>query len=999
MEAEENRIDRQSCIREDIMEWKKENMPVIVVEDSGYPGVRKIADKVAEDIRRVIGVWPEVINGRELAYRHCEKIILATTLGKSPLFDELARWKAVDADGLYGEAKDGRKRCPKREVYLIRNLIPDREFYGVKEILLICGSDKRGTIYGMFSLSEYIGVSPLCYWGDVKPVQKDVVHIGKDIEIISREPSVRYRGFFINDEWPCFGTWVNKQFGGFNAEAYDKVFELLLRMKGNYLWPAMWSASFPLDGPGSANEELADLYGVVMGYSHHEPCLRASEEWRKVNGPDSRYGNDWNFDTNEQGLIKYWEDGLKRSGRYENIITIGMRGEYDSRILGPEASVAENVDLLKRIIVKQKELIRQYADRGGKKAALMFAVYKEVAAFFYGDGQTEGLKDWEELSDVILMLCEDNFGQTCALPTGEMRDHKGGFGMYYHLDYHGEPVSYEWIDSTPLSKVWEQMCQAYEYGIREMWIVNAGDLKFHEIPLTYFMALAYDYDKWGYGNLRSYETYTEQWVRQNFPAASPGLQNKIGRVLTDYIAVNALRRPEALHPGIYHPCHYGETDRMLRVASQVEELSCEVLESLQVSEKAGSRFSEAYYSMIHYPAMAGMNLLKMHLYAGKNHHYARQGRTVANVYGDRTGDCMRRDRELVKEWAGFLDGKWDGMQLAEHIGFTKWNEDDYRYPVVAKVEPAHKPRMSVSRKDEEKTAVKNYGTLMTIAVPDFQYAGCREVALEIANSGCGSLEFHITAEGTCGGKMPEWLAVTPVQGRVEQLQEVVLYCIREKLPAGPQNVRLIISDGDTGVYVDISAEAVETKGLPAHTFLARNGVITIGAEHFGRKKDVERGKYVLIPGYGKYAAGLKVFPSTASFGDKEDRPEVTYRFYLEEAGAYRVELITAPSNSVADHSSVNMMVQDSVVELLPADFNAGESSDARWSRGVLDQERRCSIILPFEKGVQELTLGALEPGVVLERILIHKETMVLPDSYLGPEESCMAGSEALPWPD
>ena len=967
------------------MDWNKGAMPYIVVESSGYEGVRRIADKVAEDILQVLGERPKVIDEKGLAERRCKSVILCATLGKSPLLAELEERGLVDTKKLYKESDDKKELNPKREVYLIQNL--PGEFYGAQEVLLICGSDKRGTIYGMFSLSEYIGISPLYYWGDIKPAHKECIHIGQDIETVTKEPSVKYRGFFINDEWPCFGTWVNQQFGGFNAQAYDKVFELLLRMKGNYLWPAMWAASFPLDGPDGANEELADLYGVVMGYSHHEPCLRASEEWKKVCGPDSRYGSEWNFYTNEQGLINYWEDSLKRSGKYENVITIGMRGEYDSCMLGPDATVTENVNLLKRIITKQKELIKQHVDRDGREISLLLALYKEVEAYFYGDEQTPGLKDWEELSDVICMLCEDNFGQMRTLPTEDIRNRKGGFGMYYHFDYHGAPISYEWVDSTPLSKVWEQMCEAYEYGIRDVWIVNVGDLKFHEVPLTYFMALAYDYDKWGYGNPSSYEEYTRKWVCQSFPRVSPDIQEKIGSVFTGYIDVNALRRPEALHPGIYHPCHYGETERMLARAKQIEEMSCEVLKALKEQEQTPGQLSNAYYSMIHYPAMASMNLLKMHLYAGKNHHYARQGRTAANVYGDLTADCIRRDREFVEEWARFLGGKWHGMQLAQHIGFTKWNEDDYRYPVIAKIEPAHQPRMSVSRKDEERIAVKNYGEPTAIVVPDFQYAGSKEVILEIANSGIGSLYYEISVAGSSDGRLPDWLTVTPMQGGVEQISEVSLHCVCEKLPDSLEKVRLLISDRDTTVAVDVFGQAVTTDGLPENTFLMHDGVIAMGAEHYCGKKNTAKGSFKVISGYGKYDAGIKVFPSTADFDEEEDRPEVTYRFLIEEAGEYQVDVITSPFNSVVNHRSVNMMVQGRKTELLPEDFRGGDYNDERWCAGVLNQERRRSVTLHFDKGVQELRLGAMEAGVVLERVLIHKPGTVLPNSYLGPEES------------
>ena len=967
------------------MDWNKGAMPYIVVESSGYEGVRRIADKVAEDILQVLGERPEVIDEKGLAEGSSKSVILCATLGKSPLLAELEERGLVDAKKLYKESDNKKELNPKREVYLIQNL--PGEFYGAQEVLLICGSDKRGTIYGMFSLSEYIGISPLYYWGDIKPAHKECIHIGQDIETVTKEPSVKYRGFFINDEWPCFGTWVNQQFGGFNAQAYDKVFELLLRMKGNYLWPAMWTASFPLDGPDSANEELADIYGVVMGYSHHEPCLRASEEWKKVCGPDSRYGSEWNFYTNEEGLINYWEDSLKRSGKYENVITIGMRGEYDSCMLGPDATVTENVNLLKRIITKQKELIKQHVDRDGREIPLLLALYKEVEAYFYGDEQTPGLKDWEELSDVICMLCEDNFGQMRTLPTEDIRNRKGGFGMYYHFDYHGAPISYEWVDSTPLSKVWEQMCEAYEYGIRDVWIVNVGDLKFHEVPLTYFMALAYDYDKWGYGNPSSYEEYTRKWVCQSFPRVSPDIQEKIGSVFTGYIDVNALRRPEALHPGIYHPCHYGETERMLARAKQIEEMSCEVLRTLKEQEQTPGQLSNAYYSMIHYPAMASMNLLKMHLYAGKNHHYARQGRTAANVYGDLTADCIRRDREFVEEWARFLGGKWHGMQLAQHIGFTKWNEDDYRYPVIAKIEPAHQPRMSVSRKDEERIAVKNYGEPTAIMVPDFQYAGSKEVILEIANSGIGSLYYEISVAGSSDGRLPDWLTVTPMQGGVEQISEVSLHCVCEKLPDSLEKVRLLISDSDTTVAVDVFGQAVTTDRLPENTFLTHDGVIAMDAEHYCRKKDAAKGSFKVISGYGKYGAGLKVFPSTADFGEEEDRPEVTYRFLIEEEGEYQVDIITSPFNSVVNHRSVNIMVQGRKTELLPEDFRGGDYNDERWCAGVLNQERRRSVTLHFDKGVQELRLGAMEAGVVLERVLIHKPGTVLPNSYLGPEES------------
>lgn len=219
-------------------------------------------------------------------------------------------------------------------------------------------------------------------------------------------------------------------YGGFTAEMYDLIFETLLRLKGNYLWPAMWTSSFSLDGPGEENARLADCYGIVMSNSHHEPCLRHSEEWDLVRGEDSVYGNEWSYLTNREGLIRYWRDGLLRSGKYENIITIGMRGERDSLMLGEDASLEQNISLLKEIITEQRKLIRECV---GENEPEMLALYKEVEAYYYGDETTPGLKDWDGLDGVTLMLCEDNYGNMRTLPTEEMRSHRGALACIITL--------------------------------------------------------------------------------------------------------------------------------------------------------------------------------------------------------------------------------------------------------------------------------------------------------------------------------------------------------------------------------------------------------------------------------------------------------------------------------------------------------------------------------------------------------------------------------------
>jgi hypothetical protein len=839
-------------------DYDAQNAFPFTVEDEAFEGVKRIARKVAADFEKVCGVLPR-ITGKPSG----EAAIIFATLSKSPLTDKLISAGKFDPSLIRG----------KREVYQIKLI--DSPFDGVSKALLICGSDKRGTIYGMFALSEYIGVSPLHFWGDVEPARRDKIAITEKIETVSKEPSVKYRGFFINDEWPCFGTWTFSQYKGFNAEMYDNVFELLLRLKGNYLWPAMWTSSFPLDGPGNLNEELADIYGVVIGASHHEPCLRASEEWDKVRGPKSIYGNDWNYYINKEGLLRYWEDALKRSGKYEKIITIGMRGERDSSMLGENATLKDNIDLLKDIIKNQRELIKKHVNQNLDEVPQVLALYKEVEEYFYGNEQVSGLKDWDELNGVICMLCEDNFGFMRTLPTADIRERKGGFGMYYHFDYHGGPVSYEWVPSTSFERTWEQMCMAYDYGIRDIWIVNVGDLKFNEVSLAYFLELAYDFEKWGTSAPNSIDTYTALWIEKTFPLADTSIREKIARVLHGYIRMNAMRRPEAQNAGIYHPCHYLEADRMLTLAAHIEKENEEVYSALAKNEK------DAYYSMIYFPAKASVNLLRMNLYAGKNHHYAGQGKKIANKYAALVTECIEKDRALAKEFAAFKNGKWNGMELEQHIGFVKWNEDNCRYPLRIQVEPAYKPRMVVSRKDREEIFTRTYGGPMAVAIDDFLYAGNDEVILEIANDGIGSLDYTIEPQ-----REYAWLEISSVKGTIESQEEIMVRCNRQKLTEETQTARLVITGGESVVAVEIKAKNINTKPLPPHTFLENNGVIVMEANQFCDKKDTAAGSFAELKNYGRSGAAMKVFPTTANFAERDEKPSLTYRFLIEETGSY-----------------------------------------------------------------------------------------------------------------
>ncbi len=940
---------------------KDKQVAKILVEADEYEGVRMIADKSANDIEMVTGILPEIISEKP---EQCKNILVYATIGKSKILEQLEEENKLSLENV----KD------KREVFGIKLI--HQPFQGIENMLLIYGSEKRGTIYGIFTLSEIIGVSPLVYWGDVKPVHRDELILGKEIEQISKEPSVKYRGFFINDEWPCFGNWTFDHFDGFTSEMYDKVFELLLRLKGNYLWPAMWTSSFALDGPGEENSKLADLYGVIIGNSHHEPCLRASEEWDIYRGEDSVYGNEWNYVSNKEGLLKYWEDGLKRSGKYESIITVGMRGERDSSMEGTE-TLQDNIDVLKDIIENQKSLIEENVE---KDAPLLLAIYKEVEEYFYGDDQISGLREWDGLDDIILMLCDDNYGNMRTLPDEKMLEHTGGYGMYFHLDYHGSPVSYEWVNSTPLTKIWEQMTQCYEHGVREVWMVNVGDLKHNEFPLSYFMALAYDFDKWGTDEVDSPHQFTKDWIKCQFEDRISKKQSEIlQKTITTGIRLNYLRRPEALNSRVYHPVHYHEADRVLSKTKSV-------IDSLNyLKTSLPDTCQPAFLSIIYYSLSAAMNLIQMQVYAGKNEHYSRQGKKIANLYKDKVSDAIQQDKILGQEFANLFDGKWKGMELAPHIGFTKWNEDGCRYPLLIEVKPFDKPRMVVSRSDKKEIYLKNYGENEKIYVKDFLYPGTKEVYIEVANDGLATYTCRVD-KGDCS-----WLSLSWEEKEIHNQELLVITCNEDELPIEKEKCTLLLSDGDTEVDVIVYGKKNNYNNLPPMTFYEKEGLIAVKANNYSKLISKEIGEFKLLKDFGKTGHGLKAFPLTENY-DLGKGPEAEYLIAVEEEGDYNLEVWSSPSNPLLPKGRLNFgyRVNNEDIKKIPSvpdDYLGGEPSCEEWSMGVLNQIHKTNTEVYLNKGLNKITFYPVDAGFVLEGFIIFQSDLQPLKSYQGPIES------------
>ncbi len=648
-------------------------------------GMKLVAECFAKDFA-LLGMKPGYVVGQK--EQLCGNIIIAGTIGRNRVIDMLIAQSQLDIKKI----ACGKWRAWDSYIleFVSGNVLESVGISGVKNALIVAGSNKRGAMYGLFHISECMGVSPWVYMADATPCKKEQVvldaqslrfHSGQ--QFVSKEPSVKYRGFFINDESPSFTGWAKNAFGGLNEDCYCHIFELLLRLRANYLWPAMWDNVFSEEGKEYplANAVLADAYGICMGTSHHEGCHRAGLEWQQKY---KQYGTDnsWDYGKNQKEIYNFWRDGIERNGNYETTITLGMRGESDSRL---EGGVQENIEILKKILSDQLEIIKEYEKRNPeaktKNAPKIYIPYSENEEYYYGpdDGSVAGLNVWEGMKDVTIMLTDDNYGNLRSLPEKSLQSRAAGYGLYYHLDGHVGTGAYEWVSSTQLEHIWDHLTQAYDANVREIWVINVGDVKPLEMELSYALSLAYDMETWGQQNTA--EGFRREWLQKQLGGeqnCSLEQAQSISEVVADFLKLSTYRKPEYVTSDMYSLEHEGEAEHVLDFCESI----------IKRAEVCGENFLHtpwegAYEQIVYYQAVGTANVTKMQILKGYYDFFLKRDNKAANYYAGKVKKCIELDKELTRHYNNIMsDGKWKAMMSSPHVGFVSWNSEGWSYPEV-----------------------------------------------------------------------------------------------------------------------------------------------------------------------------------------------------------------------------------------------------------------------------------------------------------------------------
>lgn len=877
--------------------------------------------------------------------------IIAGTVGKSQVIEEMVEQGLVDIS----QIKD------QWESYLIKNVK-----WNGQSVLLVAGSDSRATAYGLIEISRMIGVSPWVWWADVPPAKQDLFEIPEGL-LIQNAPKVKFRGIFLNDEDWGLQPWAAKTFepetGDIGPKTYEKIFQLLLRLKANTIWPAMHpstKAFYTIPG----NQEMAAKYQVFIGTSHAEPMLRNNVgEW-----DHEKYGK-YDYSTNSEVVKKYWRErieALKPEDKY--IVTLGMRGIHDSGMQG-NFTKEEKVEMLETIIRDQRKMLEDVLKKDVTKIPQAFVPYKEVLEI-YSDGA-------KVPDDVTLVWPDDNHGYIRQLSNAEERKRSGGGGVYYHISYWGRPHDFLWLESIPVSLIWEEMNKAYHTNSKDIWIANVGDIKPIEIGMNFFLEMAWNPDQFSPDNLTSYYT---RFAAEQF---GDSYAKEIGEILRKYFQLGFSRKPEHMGwSGVYPDTPL--QDPKLSLSNQGDEVQQRIdayskLEEqvTNIQNKLPENLRNAFYQLVAYKVLGASNMNKKILYAYKSRVYAQQGRVSANAYAEKSKHAFEKIQEITDSYNRQNNGKWMNIMT-----YNPRRLPVFGMPEVGHVESTQKTAGGIIPEGMSQPARPGE----TVSLPAFLSSTDRRYFIDVFNSGQEPLPWTAKVKD-------KWIKLSSMGGKTSADERIWVSVDWSRMKSKTdQTASIEFSVGNSNYRVEVKAQRAEPPA-DSQVFVEDNGVVSMEAEHFNRSQSASNCNWSLIQGLGRQSDAMGAFPVTAGSLDASQAtaPALYYEFVTRSSGQATLRFYCLPSHPVNGDYKLRFAVSidDGEPQIMDAALKeAMDEYNEEWQTNVL---RAANIIekeisIP-QSGKHQLKISMIDPGLVLDKIEVLMNKNENANSYFGSAET------------
>ncbi|MDD3322139.1 MAG: glycosyl hydrolase 115 family protein [Paludibacter sp.] len=911
----------------------------VYYDTNDFDVVKKSAYLFVQDIVRVTGKKADIISSRNQSKKN---IIIIGTIGKNRLIDELIAKKKINVDSINGQW----------EKFIVQIVL--HPFPRIKQALVIAGSDKRGTAYGTFTLSETIGVSPWYWWADV-PIQKSKTLYLATNKYISKSPSVKYRGIFLNDEDWGLHPWAAKnmdtELGDIGPKTYEKVFELLLRLKANMVAPAMHECTKAFYSvPG--NMEMAENYGLIVTTSHCEPLLyNNASEW------DKKTQGDWNYETNRAEIVKTLDKRVGQAHENDNIYTIALRGMHDEGMVG--GTDDEKLKVLDVAVKDQRSILSKNINKPLTDIPQIFVPYKEVLSIY-----EKGLKLPD---DITIVWPDDNYGYIKKLSNSEEQKRSGESGVYYHISYLGWPNDYLWLNTTPPALMYAEMQKAYSLGATRYWLLNVGDIKPGEMGVQLFLDMAWDMDQFNFENINKYQ------VNQLVSIFGDNYKNDIEKILERYYFNGFTRKPEFMtwdwrwnslfqyekvRDTEFSFINYSEAENRLNDYNTIATKAEFIYNNLPAEKKT------SFFELVYYPVKAASLYNHEMLTGQKNRWYAKQGRAMTNALANEVKLYHDSLAMITAQYNNLLNGKWKGMMVAP--GF------------LPKVQLSPTKQIDLPAISEKEIFVEGQTTdsLKNLSLPQFNKNLNDIHYFEVYNK--GTIPFEWTATPS-----ESWIKLDKYKGRTVQQDRILVSVDWSKTNLDELSKgEIIISDGKITRKIAVMVLNTQTQLIQdlSTLYLENNGVISICPTQYIRKTENKDITFQAIEGLGYTKSALQL--GSAKY-DSGENSFVEYDFYANKTREITVYTYMLPLFAKDKSHSTRYGIQLDNQETAIIQNDVKEYSN-EWAVNVLRNSTRNKTKLMIDKpGKHTLKLYCIDPGMIIQKIII--DFGGLKDSYLGPE--------------